>query len=215
MLMCDAQLPKRCHPKNANSGFTQVTLVASLVCQAVTIGCARAPVPPEPKPAGWSAWIEEAAVRRGHIKPGDVAQFGCPPGWLGVEDTAAALRGRQASVVYMGTDPPPREGTVTCVAQKEFALPPTYALNEYATNPLRQPMSPVWVDIGVDETTIGFRSELPLSAPIYIGQETPCGPRLIGVRLGDLLRWINDPQSATKRDFLGMTSGGCPEQVKH
>jgi hypothetical protein len=35
---------------------------------------------------------------------------------------------------------------------------------------------------------------------------------VIGVRLGDLLTWVVDPRAATKRDFLGMTSGGCPER---
>src|SRR5690606_8309021 len=74
----------------------------------------------ERQPLVWSGWIEEAAAQRGHVEPGDVAQFGCPPGWYAVEDTAAALRGRDVSTVYMGTDPPPREATITCVAQKEF-----------------------------------------------------------------------------------------------
>jgi hypothetical protein len=64
--------------------------------------------------------------------------------------------------------------------------------------------------MGAYSTTIGFRSELQPSAPIYIAQETPCGPRVIGVRLGDLLKWLADPQAATKRDFLGMLSAGCP-----
>lgn len=187
-------------------------VAAPLMCFAVVIACRHPDTAMERQPAEWSGWIEETAAQRGHIKPGDVAQFGCPPGWLGVEDTAAALRGRKVSTVYMGTDPPPSEGTLTCVAQKEFALPPRYSLDASGQHPLRQPLSPVWVDIGVDSTTIGFRSELPLSAPIYIGQETPCGPRVIGVRLGDLLTWLVDPQAATKRDFLGMISGGCPER---
>jgi hypothetical protein len=65
-----------------------------------------------------------------------------------------------------------------------------------------------------DRITVGFRSELPLTAAIYIGRDTPCGPRIIGVRLGDLLKWLSDPQSATKRDFLGMVSAGCPDTSK-
>jgi hypothetical protein len=69
----------------------------------------------------------------------------------------------------------------------------------------------VWVDVEADRTTIGFRSELPPTAAIYIARDTPCGPRVIGVRLGDLLRWLSDPQSAPKRDFLGMVSSGCPD----
>jgi hypothetical protein len=189
-------------------------VVTLMVCLALVIACRRDAVAPERLPAPWSGWIEETAVQRGHIQPGDFAQFGCPPGWQGVEDTAAALRGGQASTVYMGLDPPPRDGTVTCVAQKEFALPPRYPLDGSEQHALRQPLAPVWVKIGAEETTIGFRSELPLSAPIYIAQETPCGPRVIGVRLGDLLTWLVDPQAATKRDFLGMTSGGCPERRK-
>ena len=151
-------------------------------------------------------------MQRGYIKPGDVAQFGCPAGWRAVEDTAAALRGKEVSTVYMGTEPPDREGAITCVAQTELALPPRYAGNINKQQPIRQPLAPVWVEIGAEATTIGFRSELPLSAPIYIARETPCGPRVIGVRLGDLLRWLADPQTTPKRDFLGMISGGCPEK---
>jgi hypothetical protein len=176
----------------------------------VVLACRRAPAPPERQQLGWSGWIEESAVQRGRIKPGDFAQFGCPPGWRGVEGTAAALRGRQVSTVYMGTEPPPREGTVTCVAQVELALPPPYTRSASEQPPPRQPLAPVWVDIGPDSTTIGFRSELPASAAIYIGRDTPCGPRVIGVRLGDLLKWLVDPQAATKREFLGMVSAGCP-----
>ncbi|HSC29863.1 MAG TPA: hypothetical protein VLD67_21470 [Vicinamibacterales bacterium] len=188
-----------------------IVLAACLICCTVVTGCTRKTSQPERRQLGWSGWIEETAAQRGYIKPGDFAQFGCPPGWLGVEDTAAALRGREVSTVYMGTDPPPYEGTLTCVAQAEFALPQPYIGNA-SEQPARRPLAPVWVEIGVDSTTIGFRSELPLGAPIYIGRDTPCGPRVIGVRLGDLLKWLVDPQAATKRDFLGMVSGGCPER---
>ena len=189
-------------------------VVALLVCLAPVIACRREAAAPARLPAVWSGWIEDTAVQRGYIKPGDFAQFGCPPGWQGVEDTAAALRGKQASTVYMGLDQPPRDGTVTCVAQKEFALPPRYPLGNSEQHVLRQPLAPVWVKIGAEETTIGFRSELPRSAPIYVAEETRCGPRVIGVRLGDLLNWLSDPSTAPKRDFLGMTSGGCPEPRK-
>ena len=188
-----------------------VSLLLLVLCLTVGSACRHKDTVHERQPVGSSGWIEETAAQRGYVKPGDFAQFGCPPGWLGVEDTAAALRGREASTVYMGTDPPPRDGTVTCVAQKEFALPPLYSLTS-EQEPIRQPLAPIWLDIGADSTTIGFRSEVPLSAAIYIGEETPCGPRVIGVRLGDLLKWLVDPQAATKRDFLGMTSGGCPER---
>ena len=50
---------------------------------------------------------------------------------------------------------------------------------------------------------------LLFGAAIYFARETPCGPRVIGVRLGDLLNWLTDPQTAPKRDFLGMLNGGC------
>jgi hypothetical protein len=100
------------------------------------------------------------------------------------------------------------------VAQKEFALPPPYRLHDPERDPIRRPLAPVWVAIEADRTIVGFRSELPLSAAIYIGRETPCGPRLTGVRLGDLLKWLADPQSATKRDFLGLISAGCPDPSK-
>lgn len=187
------------------------TTLALLLCLAAPAGCQR-PEPARGREAlRWSAWIEEAAADRGHIEPGDFAQFGCPPGWMGIDDTAASLRGRQVSTRYMGTEPPPRDGTVTCVAQREFALPPAYESEDPERDPVRRPLSPVWVTMGADSTTIGFRRELPPTAAIYIGRETPCGPRVIGVRLGDLLKWLSDPQAATKRDFLGMISAGCPE----
>ena len=186
-------------------------LVALLICCTAVIACRDESPGSERRHLAWSGWIEDTAAQRGYVKPGEFAQFGCPPGWLGVEDTAAALRGRRVATVYMGTDPPPREGTLTCVAQTEFALPRPYSSHASQQQPMRQPLAPVWVDIGADSTTIGFRSELPLSAAIYIGRDTPCGPRVIGVRLGDLLKWLVDPSAATKRDFLGMVSGGCPE----
>jgi len=188
-----------------------IVVVALLMCCTVVNACRNSTRQSERRQLAWSGWIEETAAQRGYVRPGDFAQFGCPAGWLGVEDTAAALRGRQVSTVYMGTDPPPREGTITCVAQAEFLLPQPYTLNASEQQALRQPLAPVWVEIGADSTTIGFRSELPLSAPIYIGQDTPCGPRVIGVRLGDLLKWLVDPKAATKRDFLGMVSAGCPD----
>jgi hypothetical protein len=188
----------------------KLVVVGLLMCCTVMVACRHKTAQPERRQLGWSGWIEETAAQRGYIKPGEIAQFGCPPGWLGVEDTAAALRGRQVSTVYVGTDPLPREGTITCVAQREFGLAQPEARNASDKQPIRQPLAPVWVEIGADSTTIGFRSELPLSAAIYIGRDTPCGPRVIGVRLGDLLKWLVDPQAATKRDFLGMVSAGCP-----
>jgi hypothetical protein len=151
-------------------------------------------------------------AKRGYVKPGDVAQFGCPPGWFGVEDTAASLQGKQASGVYVGSGSPPRDGVVTCVAQAEFTLPQASAPGASAQQPPRQPLSPVWVDVEPGSLTIGFRKEVSTNAAVYIARETPCGPRVIGVRLGDLLKWLADPGSATKRDFLGMVSAGCPEQ---
>lgn len=188
-----------------------IVACAVLMCCTIVSACSGGPEA-QRRQLAWSGWIEEAAAQRGYIKPGDFAQFGCPPGWLGVEDTAAALRGKDVSTIYMGTDPPPREGTMTCVAQHEFALPEPYAGDASREQPARQPLAPVWVDIGAESTTIGFRSEVPLSAAIYVARDTPCGPRVIGVRLGDLLKWLVDPRAATKRDFLGMVSAGCPDR---
>ncbi len=191
----------------------KTTVIAGiLMCQAATIACQNGDPLRGRGRLPWSAWVEDAAAERGYIKPGDFAQFGCPPGWMGVAETAAALRGRQVSAIYMGTDPPPREGTITCVARREFALPPPYTSPD--PDPVRRPLAPVWMAVEADGITIGFRRELPPSAAIYIGQDTPCGPRLIGVRLGDLLKWLSDPQSATKRDFLGLVSAGCPDQTE-
>jgi hypothetical protein len=187
----------------------KLVAVALLMCCTIILACHKT-TQPERRRLGSSGWIEETAVQRGYIKRGDFGQFGCPAGWHGVEGTAAALRGREVSAVYMGPDPLPRDGTVTCVAQSDFALPQANTGHDSQQPPRRQPLAPVWLDIGPDSTTIGFRSELPLSAAIYIGRDTPCGPRVIGVRLGDLLKWLVDPQAATKRDFLGMVSAGCP-----
>ena len=184
-------------------------LVALLLCSTVAIACRQKTPASSRRALGSSGWVEETAVRRGHVKPGDVAQFGCPPGWRGVEDTAAALRGKEVSTVYVGSDPPPGEATVTCVAQAEFSLPEPYNANAPAQKEVRRPLAPVWLEMGVEATTIGFRSELPLGAAIFFARETPCGPRIIGVRLGDLLNWLTDPQTAPKRDFLGMLNGGC------
>jgi hypothetical protein len=186
-------------------------LLALVICSSV-IACRHQPSQVVRPQLGASGWIEETAVKRGHIKPGDVAQFGCPPGWRGVEDTTAAIRDKGASAVYMGQDPPPGEETVTCVAQAEFALPEPSTTDAAQQKRIRRPLSPVWVDIGVEAITIGFRSELPPGAPIYFARDTPCGPRVIGVRLGDLLNWLVDPQTAPTRDFLGMINGGCPEE---
>ena len=191
--------------------MTRRLIFAFLLC-ALTMACRQTTPQAMPPPLATAGWIEEAAVQRGHIKPGDVAQFGCPPGWRGVEDTAAALRGRDATTVYRGMDPPPGEESVTCVAQTEFALPEPYTTDPARQKSVRRPIAPVWLDIGAEATTIGFRSELSLGAPIYFARDTPCGPRVIGVRLGDLMNWLVDPQSAPTRDFLGMTSGGCPEE---
>jgi hypothetical protein len=189
----------------------RTVIVALLICQAAVMACRNKEALRGREPSGWSAWIEDAATDRGYIKPGDFAQFGCPSGWMGVGDTPAALRGREVSATYRGMDPPPREGTITCVAQREFALPPPYTSQDPERDPIRRPLAPVWVTIGAEGTTIGFRRELPPSAAIYIGQDTPCGPHLTGVRLGDLLKWLSDPHSAAKRDFLGLVSAGCPE----
>jgi hypothetical protein len=182
-----------------------------LLCCATSLAC-RDSSPPRRRQLGASGWVEGTAVKRGYIKPGDVAQFGCPPGWAGVDDTVAALQDSQASAVYVGSDPLPREGTVTCVAQEAFALPQTSAAGPSVQQPPRRPLSPVWVDAAPDSITVGFRSEVSARAAIYIARDTPCGPRVIGVRLGDLLTWLVDPQAATKRDFLGMVSAGCPEK---
>ena len=130
---------------------------------------------------------------------------------MGVDDTSIAMRG-PASVTYRGTGPPPREGTITCVAQREFALPPPYTSPDPQHDPVHRPSTPVSITLGADTTTIVFTRDLPASAAIYLGQDTPCGPRLIGVRLGDLLNWLTDPHSTPERDFLGMVSAGCPER---
>ena len=191
---------------------TRTKLIAAvLIAQSALIACRGNDEAPRRDVLAWSAWVEDAAVQRGYVKAGDVAQFGCPPGWMMVDDTAAALRGRQVSTTYVGSDPPVHDGTITCVAQREFALRAPSA-SSHRSDPIRRPLSPIWVSTQGDGITIGFRQEVSRSAAVYIGQDTPCGPRLIGVRLGDLLKWLADPASGPNRDFLGMVSAGCPEQ---
>ena len=188
-------------------------LLGAALCQMALMACQRK-TPAGREPLDRSAWVESAAVQRGYVKAGDFAQFGCPPGWMGVEETAAALRGGEVSTTYVGSDPPRAEGTVTCVAQRDFALPAKASAAPTVAAPIERPLAPVWVSTTDDGITVGFRREVPLSAPIYIAQETPCGPRVIGVELGDLMKWLADPSSGANRRFLGMTSGGCPEQNK-
>jgi hypothetical protein len=195
-----------------HSTSTTTVVVGVLLCQAAFIACYSKDARRFREPLGWSAWVEDAAVQRGYIKPGDFAQFGCPPGWMGIEETAAALRGREVSTTYMGADPPSHEGTITCVSQKEFALPSQSTSTHPRPDQGRRLLAPVWVSTRGDGITIGFSRELPSSAAVYIGQDTPCGPRLIGIELGDLLKWLADPSWGPKRHFLGMISGGCPEQ---
>jgi len=115
------------------------SIVALVMWSSVVMAC-RQTAPSQRRPLVGSGWVEETAVRRGHIKPGDIGQFGCPPGWAGVEDTAAALRGKEVSTVYLGVDPVPRDGTVTCVAQVEFGLPQASTANTSAKQPLRRPL---------------------------------------------------------------------------
>ena len=194
-----------------HAGLNAVLLTAVL-CQVALTACHRTDVEAGRPLFPWSAWVEDTAVTRGHVQAGDLAQFGCPPGWMGVDETAAALRGREVSTTYVGSDPPRHEATITCVAQKDFALPASSTPAGPAAEPMRRPLSPVWLSTTADGITIGFARELPPDAPIYLGQDTPCGPRLIGVELNDLLQWLADPASGRDRHFLGMTSGGCPEQ---
>jgi hypothetical protein len=199
-------------PGRVNGWHTKTSILGILLCQVLMIGCHGGDPRSAREPLDRSAWVEDAAVQRGYIKPGDFAQFGCPPGWMSIDETATALRGHQVSTRYVGTDPRPIEGTITCVAQREFAFPAQSTSTRPATDSRRRPLTPVWLSTEGDGITIGFARELSPSAPIYIGQDTPCGPRLIGVELGDLLAWLADPHSGPKRHFLGMISGGCPEQ---
>ena len=198
--------------KSANGSMTRA-VVFGLLAHAVVLACsgpdtrrARAPFP-------GSAWLEDAAVSRGYVEPGDLAQFGCPSGWMAVEETAAALRGGHVSTTYVGTDAPQHDGSIACVAQREFALPEQARSTPPEANPRRAPLAPVWLSTDAEGITVGFRREVPADAAVYIARETPCGPRVIGVALGDLLKWLADPSWGPKRHFLGMTSGGCPEET--
>jgi hypothetical protein len=191
--------------------WRQSAMLGILLGLAIFLGC-RASPRRGPEPLAWPAWVEDAAVQRGHVQPGDVALFGCPPGWMVVEETAAALRGHAVPTTYVGSGPPPHDGTMTCVAQREFALPAPSAATRPGRAPVSRPLTPVWVSTAGDGITIGFAREVSPSAPIFLGQDTPCGPRLIGVELGDLLKWLSDPTWGPRRNFHGMISSGCPEQ---
>jgi len=200
---------KRSAATRTRTARLRVMLGAALMA---LMACHRSAPSPSREPLNRSAWVESAAVQRGYVKAGDFAQFGCPPGWMGVEETAAALRGGEVSTTYVGSDPVGHDSTITCVAQREFALPAQSSPARAEAAPVQRPLAPVWMSTTDDGITVGFRREVPLSAPIYIAQETPCGPRVIGIELGDLLKWLADPASGANRHFLGMISGGCPEQ---
>ena len=80
----------------------RIAIVALVMWSLAVMACRQTP-PSQQRPLVGLGWIEETAARRGHIKPGDIGQFGCPPGWRQVEDTAAALRGKEVSTVYLGS----------------------------------------------------------------------------------------------------------------
>jgi hypothetical protein len=187
------------------------TIAFLLLSQSLSIACHGNGSRDTGETLAWSAWVEDSAARRGAIKPGDFAQFGCPPGWMGIDETAAALRGRDVSTTYVGAEPPRYEPTITCVAQREFELP-VRSGSKPSRPDRRHPLTPVWLSTEGDAITIGFAREVSPSAPIYIGQDTPCGPRVIGIELGDLMKWLADPSFGHQRHFLGMLSAGCPEQ---
>jgi hypothetical protein len=195
------------------TGSMNTLVVLALVAsQAAMMACGVRDRLGGREPMPWSAWVEDAAIQRGRVEPGDFGQFGCPPGWMAVDETTAALRGRQVSTTWVGSDPPQHDASLTCIAQKAFAITPSATSRTPPRTSPHRPLTPVSLSTDPDGITITFRREVARGAPIYIGQDTPCGPRVIGVRLGDLLQWLVDPQAAPKRDFLGMVSGGCPEQ---
>src|SRR4051794_24546829 len=70
---------------------SRLIAVGVALCQIALTACHRTPPPPQRQSLDRSAWVESAAVQRGYVKAGDFAQFGCPPGWMGVEETASAL----------------------------------------------------------------------------------------------------------------------------
>ncbi len=174
----------------------KLVVVALLICCSLILACRHTTPEPERRQLGWSGWIEETAARRGYIKPGDVGQFGCPPGWRGVEDTAAGLRGRQVSAVYMGTDPLPHDGTVTCVAQAEFALPQpsTVAYVSTAANPP-----------ATFPRLAGNRTRFH-DYRIQVGATAQCGDLY---RSGDAMRSAPDRGSAARSsEVAGRSAGG-------
>jgi hypothetical protein len=97
------------------------------------------------------------------------------------------------STTYVGSGPPPHDGTITCVSQREFALPAPPTGDRPRRTPPPRPLTPVWVSTEGEGITIGFARKVAPTAAVYLGQGTPCGPRLIGLELGDLLKWLSDP----------------------
>jgi len=158
--------------------------------------------------------VETVGLGGEEIEGGSEGEGGGEGEQSSVEETAAALRGGEVSTTYVGSEPLRADSTVTCVAQREFALPASSTPARPGPAPVQRPLAPVWLSTTDDGITVGFRREVPLSAPIYIAQETACGPRVIGVELGDLLKWLADPSSGENRHFLGMISGGCPDQSR-
>src|SRR6478609_7122494 len=127
---------------NKNYSVRLVTLLGAVLCQITLMACHSKAPSANREPLDRSAWVESAAVQRGYVKAGDFAQFGCPPGWMSVEETAAALRGGAVSTTYVGPEQPRAENTVTCVAQREFSLPAAAGPARPVAAPAERPLSP-------------------------------------------------------------------------
>ena len=93
-------------PGRVNVRHAKISMLGILMSQVLAIACHGGDSRRPREPLDRSAWVEDAAVQRGYIKPGDFAQFGCPPGWMGIDETATALRGHQVSTRYVGVDVP-------------------------------------------------------------------------------------------------------------
>ena len=64
---------------NKNYSVRLVTLLGAVLCQITLMACHSKAPSATREPLDRSAWVESAAVQRGYVKPGDFAQFGCPP----------------------------------------------------------------------------------------------------------------------------------------
>ena len=138
----------------------------------------------------------------------------CPPGWVGHRGHGRRVARRQSSATSLpGSDPPPREGRSPArrrevrIASGAFLGPIRFAT--HAPGRSRR--------MG-DHRTRPHDHRLQISAvanaAIFIGQETPCGPRADRRSSPRFVDVAGRSAAATKRDFLRDASVRMPRRTR-